>query len=136
MAIKSAPGVTFNGKYTGTAALKGGEVLKWTAQGTVQVATTFADAIAGVALHGCQAGNVDAQNVGFASTGIVECIASTAITVLAVVSVTAAGEIVTVAANATGVTPFEFIVGIALEAAAAQGDVIHVQLMIAPHSIT
>ena len=132
MAIRSGPGGTFNAKYTDSTALKGGEVLEWTAAGTVQLAEAVTDKMAGVALHGCIAGNTVAQTVGFQLLGtgaVVECIASAAITVLDYVTVTTAGEIVTTTPKATyEASAVEWIIGIALEAAGAQGDVIAVQL--------
>jgi hypothetical protein len=133
MAIRSGPNGTYNAKYTDSTALKGGEVLEWTAAGTVQLAEAVTDAIAGVALAAHPAGNVTPQNVGFALLGsgnVVECIAGASITVLDYVTVTTGGEVITTTAKATyEANVVEWIIGRALEAAGAQGDVISVQLI-------
>jgi len=133
MAIRSGPDGTFNAKYTGATALTGGEVLKWTAAGTVQISTANTDKIAGFALHACAIGSTTAQNIGIALIGsglVVEGIASAAITVLDYVTVTTGGLLVTTTPKATyEASAVEWIIGVALEAAAAANDVISVQLI-------
>jgi hypothetical protein len=112
----------------------GGEVLKWgSTKGQVDRATALTDKIAGFALNGCAAGNVTPQHVGIGllgGGGVVEGIASAAISLLDYVTVTTAGELVTTTPKATyEASAVEWIIGVALEAAGAQGDVISVQLL-------
>ena len=115
--------------YIGTSALTGGEFLKLhTVKGQVDLAGVVGDVLVGVASEAVPAGNVTPQNVGVWNPhncpGTVQVIASTAISLGAVLGVTTGGKVVTVTPNATGTATLEFIVGHAAEAAAADGNVI------------
>lgn len=113
-------------KYVGSAALTGGEVLKWTAKDTVDVATAVTDKVVGVAAEACAAGNVTAQNISVLTESdmpTVQVIASAPITAGAYLTMAAGGKVVTAAA--AGAAPaYEVILGFANEAAAADLDVI------------
>ncbi len=114
--------------YVGSSALTGGELLKWSAKDQVDIAGLVTDKIVGTAAEAVAAGNVTAQNVGVypLRTGeTLQVIASAAITAGAFLSATTAGKVVTAAAkSATGNTTVSWYLGIANEAAAADGDVI------------
>jgi hypothetical protein len=117
-------------KYEGTAALTGGELLKWTAFGVCDIATAVTDKIVGTAAEACSAGDVVKQNItvhALINGRTLQMIASTAITAGAYVTVTTGGKIVTAAAkSATGNTTLSKQLGWANEAAAADLDVIEV----------
>lgn len=111
-------------KYVGSAALKGGEVLKLGSnQGECDVATAATDFPIGVAAHGVTAGNVTAQNLGVFMPGqVVKMIGSTTISLGARLAATTGGKVVTAAAkSATGNTTVSYDLGRALEAAGSGG---------------
>lgn len=115
-------------KYVGSSALTGGELLKWSAKGEVDIASAVTDKIVGTAAEACAAGNVTKQNISvhpLINGTTVEVIASTAITAGAYVAVTTGGKVVTAAAkSATGNTTLSKQLGWVNEAAAADGDVV------------
>jgi hypothetical protein len=115
-------------KYTGSAALTGGELLKWTAKGECDVATAVTDKIVGTAAEATGAGNVVKQNISvhpLINGTTVEVIAAGAITAGAYVAVTAGGKVTTAAGkSATGNTTLSKQLGWVNEAAAADGDVV------------
>lgn len=126
--------------YVGTAALTGGEMLKWSSKGKCDVAAAVTDIPVGVAAEACAAGNVTGQNIGvWVPFGMptVQVIASTAITAGAYVTAAAGGQAVTAAPKATyEASVIEWVWGYANEAAAAQGDVIEIVWTLTSQSLT
>lgn len=127
-------------KYVGSTALTGGEFLKYSAYGKCDLATAITDIIVGVAAEACAAGNTTNQNISILNPancpGTVQVIASAAISVGALLGVTTGGKVATVTGNATGTATLEYIVGTAVEAAGADGDVIEMLWPVAvPHSL-
>jgi hypothetical protein len=115
--------------YIGSTALTGGEFLKYhTTKGQVDLATALTDKFAGVAAEACAAGNVTPQNIQVftpADGPTVQVIASAAITLGDYLTVTTGGKVVTTTPKATyEASAVEVIVGVAVEAAAADLDVI------------
>jgi hypothetical protein len=102
---------------TADAAITLHQVLKNTSTG-VDVATAGTDKIVGVAQNAAATG----EQVGVQFTGTAKCIASAAISKGAWVTATTGGKVVTT------VTDKNVVLGQALEAAAADGDFIEVQL--------
>jgi len=126
--------------YVGTVALLGGELLKWSSKGKVDIAAAVGDIPVGVAAEACAAGNVTGQNIGvwvpyqFAT---VQVQASAAITAGNFITAAAGGQAAGIAApKATYVTSFQFIWGYANEAAAAQNDVIEMVWLLSVASIS
>ncbi len=121
-------------QHVGSGALTGGELMKFSAANQVDVAGAATDKIVGVAAEAAAAGNVTPQNIGVfpLRTGeTLQVIASAAITAGAYLTATTGGKVVTAAAkSATGNTTVSWYVGIALEAAAADGDVIEMLCMV------
>lgn len=115
--------------YVGTAALTGGEMLKWSSKGKVDVAATTADFPVGIAAEACAAGNVTGQNIAVwmpNQYSTVQVQASAAIAAGALVCAAAGGQAVTAVLKATYSTTITWLWGYANEAAAAQGDVIEI----------
>jgi hypothetical protein len=133
---------TFNKQswiYVGTGALVGGEMLKWSSKGKVDVAAAVADIPVGIAAEACIAGNVVGQNIGVwmpEQFTTVQVIASAAISAGALLTAAAGGQAVTCAAKATYVATAQWMWGFANEAAAAQGDVIEMVWLHSVLSIT
>ena len=109
-------------KYVGATTLKGNELIKTSVAGNCDLATAVTDKILGVAAHAA----VTNDSLGVLMPGqVVKGIASAAISYGANVSATAAGKLVTGAAKSvTGNTTVSYYLGWALEAAAADGDII------------
>jgi hypothetical protein len=127
-------------QYVGSTALTGGELLKYSALGQVDLATALTDTIVGVAAEACAAGNVTPQNISILNwgncPGTVTVIASAAISAGAALGATTGGKVVTVTGNATGTATFEYIVGYAAEAAGAADETIEMLWpAAAPHSL-
>lgn len=114
--------------YTGSAALTGGEALKFVSKGKCDVATAVTDLPVGIAAEACAAGNVTGQNIAVwapYAMPTVQVIGSTTIAEGAVLAATTGGKMVTVVAQAAYAAAFEFIWGYANEAAGSGGtDVI------------
>lgn len=115
--------------YIGSSALTGGELLKLhTTKGQVDLASAVTDKIVGVAAEAKPAGNVTPQNLQVLSPSdgpTVQVIASAAITLNDYLTVTTGGKVVTTTPKATyEASAVEVIVGTAIEAAGADGDVI------------
>lgn len=98
-----------------SAAVTGGQIITAAGAPAVADSTTFV----GVASHDAGVG----EETGFYTGGVQKCIASAAIAVGARVKCAAGGKVVTLAAGADA---YDRKVGKALEAAAADGDVIAV----------
>lgn len=116
-------------KYVGSAALTGGEALKWSAKDKVDVATALTDKFVGFAAEACAAGNVTPQNISVNNPwncpGTVQVIASAAITAGDYLTITTGGKVVTTTPKATyEASAVESILGFANEAAGADLDVI------------
>jgi hypothetical protein len=115
-------------RYTGSAVLTGGELLKWTAANECDIATAVTDKIVGVAAEACGAGDTIKQNINVIAlvTGTtVQVIAAGALSAGAYVAVTAAGRVTTAAAkSATGNTTLSKQLGWLNEASGAAGEVI------------
>lgn len=115
-------------RYTGSAALTGGELLKWTAANECQLATAVTDKIVGTAAEACGAGDVTKQNINVIPlvTGTtVQVIAAGALSAGTYVAVTAGGQVTTAAAkSATGNTTLSKQLGWLNEAAGAANEVV------------
>lgn len=128
-------------KYVGSTALTGGEALKWSAQGQVDLATAVTDKPVGWAAEACAAGNVTPQNISVwpiaGGPATVQAIASAAITAGDYLSVTTGGKMVTVTPKATyEASVAEVIWGYANEAAANANEVIEVVVFCTSQSLT
>ncbi|HLF07650.1 MAG TPA: hypothetical protein VI893_10875 [Thermoplasmata archaeon] len=115
-------------KYVGTTALTGGELLKFSAKGEVDLASANTDKFVGTAAEACGAGNVTKQNIGvwpLCPGTTLQVIASAAITAGDYLTATTGGKVVSTTPKATyEASAVEWILGYANEAAAADLDVI------------
>jgi hypothetical protein len=127
-------------KYVGSTALTGGEALKWSAQGQVDLATAVTDKPVGWAAEACAAGNVVPQNIAVwpinGGPATVQGIASAAITAGDKLSVTAGGKMITAVPKATLAESEEYIWGYANEGAGVANEVIEIVVLCYQTSIT
>lgn len=115
-------------QYTGSAASKKGTILTLTTvYGQLGVATAVTDKPIGILLEDVAAGDTTPQNCSVGSTNgeVYKLVASTAIAIGAAVGATTAGKAVTITLST--VYAQEWIVGIAISAAGADGDLVEVQ---------
>lgn len=118
-------------KYVGTGALTGGEALKWSSAGKVDLMTAVTDKFVGIAGEACSAGNVTPQNISVLTPsncpGTVVVIAGAAVTAGDWLTVGTGGKVITAAPKATLSESEEFILGYANEA--ASGDLSEIEMV-------
>jgi len=127
--------------YVGSAALTGGEALKFSSKGKVDVATAVTDKPVGIAAEACAAGNTVGQNIAVWAPYMaptVQVIGSTTIAEGDYLSATTGGKMVTVTPKATyEASVAEVIWGYANEAAGSGGtDVIEMVWFLTAQSLT
>lgn len=117
-------------KYVGATALTGGEALKWSAQGKVDLATSPTDLPVGWAAEACAIGSTTPQNISVwtvnSGPATVQGLASAAITDGTPLTVAAGGKMVGVVAQAAYAAAFEWIWGYASEGAANANETIEI----------
>lgn len=128
-------------KYVGSAALVGGEALKFSAANSVDVMTASTDKFVGIAAEACAAGNVTPQNISIWNPtncpGTVQVLAGA--NNLAAgdwLTPTTGGKLIAAVPKATLSESEEFILGFANEASTSTSDVIEMVWLIHPTSIT